>query len=220
MYPVSLDIKDKTCVIVGGGPVAQRKVLALLDAGGRVRVVSPAITPQLQELVRNHQITWCNRPYRSSDLADAFLVFAATNIPAVQEQVVADARKRHLLLNVVDKPQACTFQVPATVRRGSLTLAVTTEGKSPALAAMIRKQLEQHYPEAYGVLTDLMGHIRDRLDSGLDQQQRKILFQNILGADIVSWISKDQWTRIQAHLEQILGREITTAVMQALQRDP
>ena len=207
MYPISLNIEGKLCAVVGGGNVAERKVLSLLNACASVRIVSPQLTEVLSKQTANASVEWRNRGYRSGDLDGALLVFAATDNRDVQDAVVRDAQKAGLLVNVADAPDLCDFQVPAVVRRESLNIAVSTNGTSPALAAKIRRELEDRYGDEYADLLRLMSRLRARIcnDSSSDGTDRKILFQNILHEDIIDWIRGEQWERLSQHLDTVLG---------------
>jgi len=187
--------------------VAERKVLSLLNARASVRIVSPQLTEVLSKQTANASVEWRNRGYRSGDLDGALLVFAATDNRDVQGAVVRDARKAGLLVNVADAPDLCDFQVPAVVRRESLNIAVSTNGTSPALAAKIRRELEDRYGDEYADLLRLMSRLRARIcnDSSSDGTDRKILFQNILHEDIIDWIRGEQWERLSQHLDTVLG---------------
>ncbi|HFQ90363.1 MAG TPA: bifunctional precorrin-2 dehydrogenase/sirohydrochlorin ferrochelatase [Desulfobulbus sp.] len=206
MYPVCLNITGRLCIVIGGGIVAERKVRGLLAAGGRVRVISPEATAALADLAREGRIEWLRRPYAPGDLDRAFLVFAATDSRGVQEAVCRDAQQAAILVNVADDPDRCSFQVPATVHRGDLTLSVATGGRSPAVAAMIRRRLERDFGPEYAVLLELVAMIRQEvLSDDRSPGERKILFQNILHDDIVSWIREGRWDRLQQHLQEVLG---------------
>jgi precorrin-2 dehydrogenase/sirohydrochlorin ferrochelatase len=146
-YPVFLDLAGRPCVVVGGGKVAERKVLGLLRAGARVKVVSPGLTGRLQREKDRGAITHTARPFRKGDLRGAFLVMAATDSREENQRISAAAPA---LVNVVDTPELCNFIVPSTVGRGPLTIAVSTSGTSPAMARAIRKDLEALYPPAFG----------------------------------------------------------------------
>ena len=208
MYPVCLEISGRLCVVVGGGNVAERKVSGLLTAGARVRIISPELTPGLSALADEGRIEWLHRGYRDNDLDGALLVFAATDNREVQEVIVRQAENAGQLVNVIDAPGHCTFQVPAVVRRGDLMLAVSTGGKSPAVAAMIRQQLEAEYGDEYGALLDLMSRLREQvLGKEQDCGERKILFQNILHDDILLWIKQGQWDLLRNHLRVVLGSD-------------
>lgn len=210
MYPVCLNISGKLSVVVGGGGVAERKVQGLLAGSGKVRVVSPAITATLQTLVSRNLIQWREKQYSATDLEGAFLVFAATNISEVQSAVLRDARAAGLLVNIVDAPEFCDFQVPSTIRRGDLTLCVATNGKSPAVAAMVRRRLELEYGEEYAQLTALMAMVRDRIlaEEEGSFQEKKVLFQKLLHDDIVDWLRAHRWDRVQQHLQSVLDRPV------------
>ncbi|WP_456387348.1 precorrin-2 dehydrogenase/sirohydrochlorin ferrochelatase family protein [Desulfolithobacter sp.] len=210
MYPVCLDITGKLCVVVGGGRVALRKVSGLLEAGACVRVISPEASAELVRLADSGRIEWLDRPYRQGDLSGAFLVFAATDNRQVQETVCQEAEAAGQLVNVVDDPKQCSFHVPAVVRRGELTLMVATGGKSPAVAAMVRRQLEERFGPEYQILLELVSMVREQvLQGGAGCSARKILFQNILQDDIVTWIRRGDWERVQGHLRNILGPDVS-----------
>lgn len=209
VYPVCLQLTDKLCVVVGGGGVAERKVKEVLSQHGRVRLISPEVTPFLQQLVDDALIEWFPRGYSKSDLAGAFLVFAATSNRSVQDKVVEDAREENLLVNVADQPEACDFHVPASIHRGELTIAISTNGKSPAMAAMVRKRLEQQIGEEFGVLVELIAEVRKQVLAGTaNQKDKRILFQKILDDDILGWIEQGQWDKVEAHIQKVLGPSI------------
>jgi precorrin-2 dehydrogenase/sirohydrochlorin ferrochelatase len=206
MYPVSLDISDLLCVVVGGGKVAERKVLSLLEAGAQVRLISPQLTEALHKLAVAGRIDWLARYFQSGDLSDALLVFAATDNRQVNEAVAREATAAGKLVNVADAPELCSFQVPAVLHQGDLSIAVSTNGKSPALAARIKKQLEADYGPEYALLLELLGHIRERTLVGIaDGQARRNLFENLLHEDILRWIKNGQWEQVRSHLRVVLG---------------
>ncbi|MEK7848331.1 MAG: bifunctional precorrin-2 dehydrogenase/sirohydrochlorin ferrochelatase, partial [Chloroflexota bacterium] len=150
-YPVFLQLRGRLCVVVGGGEVAQRKVEALVEAGARVRVISPSLSPRLSQLAASGQVGAEPRPYATGALKGAFLAIAATDDPEANRQVVREARRRRVLLNVVDEPRACSFIMPSVVRRGELVLAISTGGLSPALSRKVREDLEAHFGAEYAL---------------------------------------------------------------------
>lgn len=208
MYPICLNISGKLCVVVGGGRVAERKIQGILSAAGKVRVISPAVTASLRLLAEEKCIEWREKTYEGADLQGAFLVFAATDLADVQNAISRDAQASGLLINRADAPDACDFQIPASIRRGDLTLSVATNGKSPALAAMVRRQLEQDFGEEYVQLTALMTMLRECVLAEEDWEDKKILFQEILHEDMVDWIRNNRWDRIRQHLHTVLGRPV------------
>lgn len=188
--------------------MAERKVRGLLMGGGWVRVISPLVTTALQHLAEQERIEWRQKKYDASDLEGAFLVFAATDLADVQRALSRDARAAGLLINRADDPDACDFQTPASIRRGDLTISVATNGRSPALAAMVRRQLEQEFGEEYVLLTALMAMLRDEILMEVDWEKKKILFQQILHDDIVDWIRNNHWDRVRQHLQAVLGHPV------------
>lgn len=210
MYSVCLNISGKLCVVIGGGRVAERKIQGILAGSGSVRVVSPVITNTLYDLASQKVIEWREKPYSVTDLEGAFLVFAATDSHQVQGAVLQDAHAAGLLANIADNPAACDFQVPASIRRGDLTLSVATQGKSPAVAAMVKRRLEHDFGEEYAQLTVLASLLRDRVlaEDALSHDEKKILFQKILHDDMVDWLRDRHWDRIQQHLERVFGQPV------------
>ncbi len=150
-YPIFLNMRGRRAIVVGGGKVAERKVRKLVEAGARVRVISPELTARLARLAAQKVIKVTRRRYRKDDIAavgvrrladDApSLVFAATNDPAAQRVIRRDAARAGTLVNIADDPAACGFIVPATVRRGKMHVAISSGGTDPALAKWLRQQL-------------------------------------------------------------------------------
>ncbi len=162
-YLVALCLADKLCLVVGGGQVAARKVHSLLEAGARVRVVAPRLRPELQELAMRGDIAWEPRGVVPGDLIGAFLVVAAADDPATNDLVGRLARQAGVLANVVDQPDLCNFYVPATFRRGPVSVAVSTDGTSPLLARRLREELEQRVGAEWGELAELLAGFRQQL---------------------------------------------------------
>ncbi len=136
-YMACLDLEGRSCLVVGGGRVALEKTLGLLECGARVTVVAPQIVRELEQL----PVERLRRSYRESDLAERFLVIAATDDPATNEQLFRDAERRPLLCNVADAPDLCSVILPAVHREGPIAVAVSTGGASPALAQRLRDEI-------------------------------------------------------------------------------
>lgn len=174
LYPVFLDLKDRSCVIVGGGKVAGRKARTLLLAGALVKVVSPGIDPALESLVTETE----HRGYESGDLAGAMLAFAATDSREVNAAVTREAKERGIPVNVADAPSEGDFALPSTLRRGGLQVAVSTGGASPTLAREVRQELEAYFgPEWAGVVEELEKARREgrETDEELERVVRRCL---------------------------------------------
>jgi siroheme synthase-like protein len=154
--------------VVGGGQVALRKVKALLEHGADVEVVSPGLCPELVEIAGSGEIHTIPREYRAGDLENAFVAIAATDNTEINQRIVAEARRRAVLVNVVDDAGNSDFIAPSYMRRGDITIAVSTGGKSPALARKIRSRLEKELGDEYAVLVSLIGEVRSEV------RQRKI----------------------------------------------
>ncbi len=142
-YPISLNVKDKLCVVIGGGRVAERKVKNLLRYGGRVRVVSPNLTDRLSKWASQGKMDYTRSEYRSSHLKGAFLVYAATSDCKVNAAIARDATKQRLLVNVADSATESTFILPAVVRKRGISIAVSTHGLSPAKSVRIRDRIKE-----------------------------------------------------------------------------
>ncbi len=198
-YPIFLRIEQKKCVVIGGGKVAARKVKTLLSYGAQVEVISPEVVPELVEWAEEGKITLYLRPYQEGDLKGAFLVVAATNNPEVQAQVVSEAEKEGLLINVVDQPEKSNFIVPSVVRRGRLTLAISTSGASPALARRLRETLEELFGPEYATYLDLLARWRQEiLSRDLPEEERRQIFEHLALLPIPRWLRRGEWAQIEA----------------------
>ena len=161
-YPIFLDIQKRNCLVVGGGAVATRKAVTLLDCGAQVIVVSPEVTEKLQRLADDGLLTRHNKTYETGDLEDMFFVIGATNDAVLNRKIFHDAERLGKLCNIADQPDICNFILPSIINRGDLTIAVSTSGKSPAFAKKLRKDLEKQFGEEYAEFLTLMGVIREK----------------------------------------------------------
>lgn len=159
-YPVSLNIRGRKCLVIGGGQVAARKVKGLLEHGAVVEVISPELCPELADLTGNREITSRIREYRTGDLEGAFMAIIATDDRRVNREAAAEARKRAVLVNVVDNAEESDFIAPSHLRRGDISIAISTSGKSPALARKLRIRLEEEFGEEYAQLASLLSTVR------------------------------------------------------------
>ena len=162
-YLVNLALEGRAVAVIGGGEVAARKVEDLLAAKANVTVIAPQICDGIAALADRKLIVAHARPYRTGDLAGAFVAIAATDDENLNARIYGDAAAMNLLVNVVDRPALCTFTVPATVHRGDLTIAIATEGRCPALSGILREELEERYGPEYSELVGLFGELRKRM---------------------------------------------------------
>jgi len=206
-YPVNLDIKNRPCLVVGGGDVGTRKVMTLLDCGALVTVVSLAVSNNLLNLAETGLVTLKKRAYVESDLNKMFLVICATDNETLNRQVSMDAKKLNMLCNVADRPEACNFILPALVKRGDLVIAVSTSGKSPAFAKKIRKDLEKQYGDEYARFLKLMGAVRKKLLSTKHEPEaHKHLFEELIDKNLVQMIKDSDTDKINSVLFEVLGK--------------
>lgn len=159
-YPVFLSVAGRRCVVVGGGPVARRKVQSLLECGAAVAVISPELDPGLERLAVDRKIEIVRRAYKTGDLKEALLAVAATGDGSIDRRVAAEAGREKVLVNVVDDARDSDFIVPSSFRRGDVVVAVSTAGQSPALARKIRTMLEENVGEEYSRLAQLVAGVR------------------------------------------------------------
>ena len=159
-YPVFLNVKGRNCIVIGGGNVAYRKVVTLLEDGAKVTVISPEMAPELANLAEQKKIKVRDREYLKGDLAGVFVAIAATDSSIINHQIAEEAREKSVLVNVVDDAEFSDFIAPSIVGRGDITFAISTAGQSPALARKLRTKLESIFGEEYGSLGKVLGEVR------------------------------------------------------------
>ena len=205
-YPVNLDMTNKRCVVVGGGDIAERKVERLLECGAQVTVVSKSLTPVLKARKKTGQMDHIDRDYEDQALDGAFMVIGATDRNDVNERISKDAMTRGLLVNIVDDPDRCNFILPSLVQQGDLSIAISTGGKSPALAKKLRKELEKQYGPEYQTLLVIMGILRKRILAG-DQRaaDNKAVFEDLVHSDILQAIREKDRGRVNTIIHDLTG---------------
>ena len=162
-YPIFVELKGRACLVIGGGREAQRKVEGLLAAEGRVTVVSPELTRDLQRRLAAGEIDCEQREYREGDLEGYDVCMVATDNGEVNAEVAAEGKRRRVWVNAADDPTNCDFILPSVIRRGSITIAASTGGGSPALARRLREELEAYLTEEMPALADLLAEVRTEL---------------------------------------------------------
>ncbi len=204
-YPIFLNIEEKTVLVVGGGSVAQRKIGTLLKYGASVNVVSKELTKELEELVAARRVKHIGSEFSTEHLDEAFLVFAATDDKQLNRQISQSAREKGVLVNAVDQPEDCDFIVPSCIKKGYLSIAISTSGKSPALAKKIREQLTSQFGNEYDTFLFLMGRIRKEVHSlGFSQEENSRIFREIVDSDILKSLAEDDWGKVEIALRKIL----------------
>ena len=210
-YPVFLNLKDKTALVIGGGMVAERKVKTLVECGADVRLVSPEMTAGLKQMSETEKISYAGPSFEEKHLDGVFLVFTATNDKHLNHKISRTAQARGLLVNAVDQPADCNFIVPAIIKRGDLQIAVSTSGKSPAFAKILKKRLDDEFGDEYQKFLELMGNIRKEvLSKGLPQNINMGIFNRIVQSGIPDLIKKGDWKEIRAILAELLPDDVST----------
>jgi precorrin-2 dehydrogenase/sirohydrochlorin ferrochelatase len=213
-YPVYLDLRSRPCVVIGGGELAERKLEGLLAAGARVTVVAPSVGSRVTALAATHEVVHHARSYRSTDLAGVALAFAATDDEALHARIAADAAEAGVPLNVVDRPRLCTFIAPAIVRRGTVSVAVSTGGASPALARHLRQELERLLGSEWGLAAEILGRLRSRLTEAVpDAAARARLFSSLAGPALLDALRARDSARVDRLLAAAAGPEASLAAL-------
>ncbi len=205
-YPVYLDLQNKKCVIIGGGAVGSRKAKGLVECNADVYVVAPVIEESLLALGQKGLVRIHEKAYQARDLEGAFLAFAATGDPQLNQRVFSDAAGKNILCNIADSPKDCHFIVPSVIRRQELTITVSTSGKSPALSKQLRIELEKSYGPEYGEFLKLMGLIREKLlEKEPDIRKRKDIFNRLAQSPLPKLIRENRKMEIENWLTFFLG---------------
>ncbi len=209
-YPILVDLKDKKTVVLGGGQVALRKIVALLECGADVNIISRDLITELQDLLTEGKIRLLDREFREDYLEGAFLMIASTDDPKINQRVSEIARKKGILVNAVDQPADCTFIVPSVIRRGDLLIAVSTSGKSPAMAKRVRERLSGEFGWEYGGFLLLMGKLRKEiLSKDLSPEMNSSLFHELVDSPILDLIKRKEWKGVAEQLKKILDISVS-----------
>lgn len=210
-YPIFIHLEGKKVIVVGGGSVAERKTETLLECGAVVQVVSRDLTPRLNKYREEGTIGFLGHEFKEDCLEEAFMVIAATDDPLLNHLVCEKAKERGLLVNAVDQPSDCNFILPSILRRGDLLIAVSTSGKSPALAKKVREALEERFGNEYESLLILMGRLReDILSQGLSQDENRRIFHELVNSPILEAIARKDWNRVTLILNGIIPGQLST----------
>lgn len=205
-YPMLLNITGKAVIVVGGGKVATRKVENLLIGQALVTVISPEISPKLQSLAEKKAIQWRKKTFSPDDINDVFLIIAATNSSTINE-LVAQSANQHQLCNIVDNEELSQFIVPSVVRRGPLTIAVSTSGANPKLAKEIKKELEAQYDDSYeDYIVFLQKARRQIIDQVTDPKHKCVLLKELLDSQFLALTKTKQMKERQQLFEKLLKK--------------
>lgn len=203
-FPIYLEMRGRRCLVIGGGAVAERKIANLLEAGAEVTVISPDASENVARWSKSNSIQLIARRYQSGDLAGYELAFVATDDDRVNASVYQEGKSRGVWVNAADDPAHCDFILPSVLRRGDLTVAVSSGGQSPALARTIREELEIYFSREYEQLAQLAAETR----AELHQRSLHVPFETwrrALSGDVRQFLMRGEIARAKSHLLKELG---------------
>jgi precorrin-2 dehydrogenase/sirohydrochlorin ferrochelatase len=205
-YPVTLNLQGKKAVIIGGGPVAERKIRKLLEAEAMITVISPTITDIIQSWAYVGKVEWKNKLFYKDDVLNAFLIVAATNDRNMNLQVF-EASGENQLINIVDDPVRSNFIVPSTLHRGKLSISVSTSGASPSLSKSIVRELSNLYDDVYEEYVDFLYKCRLKIKRDLvDSEARRKLLLRILEPDFLEMTRQKQFEKRNETFQSLLTK--------------
>ena len=206
-YPAILTLDGRPGVVIGGGVIGERKVRSLLDAGAIVTVITPEATRGVHDLARDGTITLVERSYREGDLADAAVVIASTDDPAVNRAIYAEATARGIPVNVVDDVEHCTFIAPSIIRRGDLMITISTGGTCPALAVRIRERLEAEFGDEYERFLGLIRRLKDEEELAPTQTARAKAWYRVVDSEVFDLVRGRHEAEAHERAVALLGAE-------------
>ena len=203
LFPMFLKLTARPCVVVGAGAIAEGKIEALLQSEAHVTVIAPEGLPRVEAWAEAGEIRWKRRVYRAGDTDGAFLVIAGPNTPAVNRAVFAEANAANILCNAVDDPPFCDFFFPSIVRRGELTIAISTAGESPALAQRLRKEINAQLPLDTGEWIQELGRLRREVTAVEPiGEPRKLLLHELAQRDVCGFDGCPSRARARQHFRE------------------
>lgn len=203
LYSVSLNLTNKKATVFGGGKVAERKIKTLLETGAKINLISPKTTNYLEDLFYKKRICWIKDVYSPTYIKESFLVIAATNDRIINSTISKHCQEQNILVNVVDSLEDSSFIVNASVKRGDLNIAISTSGKSPALAKQIRKEIQEIYGPEYGQLIDFLGEIRIIIKNKINSpEKRQQFYYKVISPEIIDLLKKN---RIEEARERVVS---------------
>ncbi len=203
-YPVFLSIRQARCLVVGGGAVAERKTKTLLHHGAKVFLIAPSLTPWLSECCHDGSLTLLAKRYEESLLEDMTLVFAATSDEELNRRIALDTRKKNVWCNMASDPGAGSFIVPSIIHRGPLSIAISTGGTSPAMARLIREQLESLFPPEWEHVLRFMDSFRKKVQSkNLGTSVNQDIFRKVSRLPLLEWAQKRRDHEAVASITQV-----------------
>jgi len=205
-YPLNLLLNNRAVAVIGGGGVAERKVLSLLDTGAKITVIAPKASKKIKSLAAKKRVVLNLRDFVHDDLKGKLLIFAATNSDEVNKHVAHAARKKGILVNCVDDPKACDFFVPSFFRRGSFVLAISTGGKVPALSKKIRRDIELSYGAIFAEYVKLLARARGIVyrKASLSFQKKRDLIEKLIESNVLFLLKEGKRKEAAKFIQEFL----------------
>jgi len=218
-YPIFVNLKNKDCLVVGAGEVGKRKSQSLLEAGAKSVLIldTNAAVAGLKSILDMENVQFESREFKESDLDGKFLVMACTSNQQVNGWISQLCEDREILCNIADQPEKSSFIVPATFKRGDLTMAMSTAGKSPAMARRIRRELQEKFGDEYAQMLTLMGRIRPLLlELGMDTQDNTTVFRELVNSNLLQALGKHDLDAAREILEESLPQSLYVNIPELL----
>ena len=208
-YPINLDVEGKVCIVIGGGHVAYRKVNGLINAKAKIILIAPNICDELKQLINDNKIEWRQDTYSNGCLPEGLLLIAATNDVKVNEMAAVEATNKHMLVNIVNKIDDNVynnnFTIPSIIRRGKLTLTISTEGNSPALSKMIRLYLENQINDNFAKWLERLLKIRDEVKIKIkDANERESFWRNVMSNREITLVQNGELDKAEVNIRNAL----------------
>lgn len=205
-FPVNLKLTGKTCLVIGGGSEARRKIRSLLESSATIKVVSPKVEGEISTLNRMQLITWNKKAFSTGDLKNIFLVITATGSKKINTKIFLDCQKRNILCTSDEDPAQSNFIISPTIRRGNLMFSVTTGGQSPAITAAIERELKTRYGREYAKFLKLIGKVRGNIqDKIFGTSKQRAIFQKLMQSDLMELQSRRNLKKFLAEVKNILN---------------
>ncbi len=211
-YPVNLNIYHKRVLVIGGGAVATRKVERLLERGADITVISPEISLEIAKFAKKRRLKWHDRVYKIRDEKGAFAVFCAISqcekSMKIEDGLFKRCIRQNILINIADKPEFCTFTLPALVSRGEFDIAIFTGGLSPRLAKKIKEDLEKIYGDEYDTYVKILGLIRHEIKmKKLPQRKNQKIFEELVDSDLFELVKDKKYSEISFFISNFMQRD-------------
>lgn len=216
---INLDLKDKKCLVIGGGSVAERKVKMLYDAGADIKILSDEFSNDMLEFLKDKDIDFQKNKFRKMHLDGVFLVVAATSDEKINSKISKDAIERDILVNVVDNKELSNITLTADFNRGNLNIAVSTSGTSPGLSSAIKQRLMDEFGPSYGTFLDILEKLRPYIIDGLPEEGRRDILLKIGSPEVERSLQYGELEKALEITKEALPEELQEILINILEDD-